>query len=287
MRSLSKHPPGQASIAFSVAAEGPVIQSARRCWASLPAAALMLLLALALVFPARGQEAFATRPLSALGTEAPARGSSTPVPACENGVVVDDGSLESGYGWVPSVVDGRYVQEFASADFVPPGLASACVCWTRTREQDTVDFFVELYRLTEDGPLAIPEVSVPARAEAVPTFPDGAFYEVDISSPPLPRGTFVLGVRWNPSVDQFFFVCADQSPETPFVNGWLIDDRASGWGQFFESSDSILADHSALLLRAVAGDPVFPIEIPTLRGVGLLALGLLLGVAGLIASRQR
>ena len=34
---------------------------------------------------------------------------------CSDGVVLDDGTLETGYGWVPSVIDGRYVQRFERA----------------------------------------------------------------------------------------------------------------------------------------------------------------------------
>lgn len=223
---------------------------------------------------------------TAVAPEEAERGSSTPLPACETGVVVDDGSLETGYGWVPSVVDGRYVQEFRSEAFAEPGLASVCVCWTRNFEQDEIDFAVELYRLTEDGPLASPEISVPARATAVPVFPEGRFYEVELPSPPIPAGRFAVGVRWNAQADRFFFVCADQSPTTDFVDGWFIDDRADSWAPFFDSSDPIFADHAALLLRPVAGDPILPIEIPALTSLARLALAAGLALVAVFFLRR-
>ncbi|MEM8998268.1 MAG: hypothetical protein AAGF23_26025, partial [Acidobacteriota bacterium] len=39
----------------------------------------------------------------------PAAGPTPPLEGCDDGVVKDDGMPESGYGWVPSVVEGIYV----------------------------------------------------------------------------------------------------------------------------------------------------------------------------------
>ena len=80
-----------------------------------------------------------------------------------------------------------------------------------------VSFHVELYRDRGGRPARSPEASVEAVATMVPTFPDGAFYSVDVSDADMhaPTDVFYLGVRWNPSEDGFFFVCVDQTAEPP------------------------------------------------------------------------
>ncbi len=214
------------------------------------------------------------------------RGSSTPPADCVEGVVKDDGSLETGYGWVPSVVDGRYVQEFTFAEFPERGLADVCICWTRNQLDDSISFEVQLYRHGgEDGaPMLEPEISVAAVATAVPAFPEGRFYRVEIPGTPLPPGLFSIGVRWDATIDRFFFVCADQSPATPFTNGWFIDDRADQWADLAEAADPIFAEHAAMLIRPVAGPAVFPVDVP-LSNAALAVVALLL--AGLGCTRLR
>jgi hypothetical protein len=208
--------------------------------------------------------------------------------ACSDGVVLDDGTLESGYGWVPSVVDGRYVQRFEVADFISRRIEAVCICWTRTQADDQVDFEVQLYRDIGGRPAAFPEAVVGAVAAAVPAFPDGAFTTVDVSQVDMRAITdaFYLGVKWNPSVDRFFFVCVDQGPVTPVVDGWFVDDRAEEWTSVLESSDPIFDEHRAMLIRGRAMEGFYPL-VPTLSFWGVVILIAAVGFIGWLVARRQ
>ncbi|MCP4661892.1 MAG: hypothetical protein GY856_41340 [bacterium] len=202
-------------------------------------------------------------------------------PACTDGVVKDDGSPEIGWGWVPSVVEGQYVQEFHSGEFPTRNLETVCVCWLRTRTDSDLDFAVVFYDDVGGEPAITPFAAIPATATGVGTgAAGGRFFTVDVSVVRVPLGTFYVGVRWDPSADQFFFICADTSPETEPVNVFFIDDRADAWTNVFDSGDPIFDLHRAILVRAVASDTA-AVEIPALGPGGLWILGGLLSAAGL------
>ena len=206
---------------------------------------------------------------------------------CADGVVKDDGTLETGYGWVPSAVDGRYVQRFEAAEFRSRKMEEICICWTRTHPDDGVTFNVQLYRDRGGRPAVSPEASVEAVATLVPAFPDGAFFSVDVSDADFhaPTETFYLGVQWDPSEDEFFFVCVDQSEDTPVVDGWFVDDRASEWTSVLESNDPIFDDHRAMMIRARALEGFFPF-VPTLGTWGLLILVAAICAVGALVLRR-
>jgi hypothetical protein len=224
------------------------------------------------------------------------QGQSTPEPACEGELcaVQDDGSLESGYGWVPSVDDGQYVQQIDSALLPNRRLETVCVCWLRTRMDSDVDFEVVFYESVLDDkgelkPALEPYASVPAFAAGVPLGIVGAFYEVDVRGIRLAEGISYVGVRWNAMADQFFFVCVDQSPETEPVEAFFLDEIDEDWTSVFDSSDPIFDLHHALLVRACS-EPVAPVDIPALGGFGLAILAVLLGGLGAwtaVRSRRR
>jgi hypothetical protein len=208
-------------------------------------------------------------------------------PDCGDGVVLDDGTLESGYGWVPSVIDGRYVQEFQVEDFRSRKIEEVCVCWTRTRPDEDVDFLVQLYRDRGGRPARHPEVSVAATATMVPTFPDGAFYSIDVSRVDMRAvtNTFYIGVQWNASSDEFFFVCVDRSEATPIVDGWYIDDRAQEWTSVLDTPDPTFNDHHAMMIRARAAEGLYPL-VPTLGAWGILVLVLVIASIGALVLRR-
>ncbi len=207
---------------------------------------------------------------------------------CAGGVVKDDGSLETGYGWVPSVIDGVYVQEFGVHEFPSRGLDSVCVCWLRTQEDSDVSFEVVFFEDIDGGPAETPYASVAAVASSVPegVASGGAFYEVDVSGTVIRGRTIYIGVRWNPSVDQFFFVCADHSPETDPVNVFYIDDRADEWGSALDTPDPIFIGHRAIMVRATA-ESAAEFAVPGLGPTGAAALALLLATAGWLLLTRR
>lgn len=208
--------------------------------------------------------------------------------ACAAGVVLDDGTLETGYGWVPSVTDGRYVQRFERADFVSRRMEEVCICWTRNRSDDEISFSVQLYRDQGGRPAFEPQASLEAVATMVPTFPDGAFYTVDVSGIDMRAVTdvFYLGVQWDPSRDQYFYVCADHSQGTPVVDGWFIDDRADEWTSVLDTFDPIFLNHRAMLVRGRALEGDFPL-VPTLSEWGIVLLVVVIAGFGALMLRRR
>ena len=201
---------------------------------------------------------------------------------CSEGVVDDDATVESGYGWVPSAIWGVYVQAYDRTDIRPAGVDSVCVCWLRTRDDDSIDFEVVFYRELADGiPELEPYAAFPARATGVPMGVVGQFTRVDTRGVAIPPdGPVYIGVRWDPSLDQFFFVCNDRTPETPYTEAFFIDDRAEGWGIASDTNDPIFTPHRAMMVRPVPRQPV-AIEVPALGSVGKGLLALLLALAGI------
>lgn len=206
--------------------------------------------------------------------------------ACAGGLVPDDGSAETGYGWIPSVIDGRYVQEVDAAQLPFRELRKLCVCWLRTRSDDEIDFEVVFHARQGDQPAPQPYAAVPARATGVPLGVTGRFYEVDVSGVELAPGISYVGVRWNPSIDRFFFVCTDTSPATPPVEAFYIDFLASDWTSVFESRDPIFANHRAMMLRLQAR-PATVLDVPAMGGAGAFLLALFLAAAAVRAVRRR
>ena len=94
------------------------------------------------------------------------------------------------------------------------------------------------------------------------------------------------GVRWNASVDQFFFVCADHSPETDPVNVFYIDDRADEWGSALDTSDPIFDGHRAIMVRATTRSAA-DYAVPALGPAGSAALALFLAAAGWFILTRR
>jgi len=209
-----------------------------------------------------------------------------PGPACEDGLVLDDGTMETGYGWVPSAVWGEYVQRFSGNDLNSTILDSICVCWTRTREDDSIDFEVVLYRDRGGFPAEHPWATFPVHAEGVPLYGEGRFFEIPLAglSPVLPGGDWDIGVRWNPSEDQFFFLCADHSPTDHPAAGFFRDDRAEGeWGDVLDTSDSVFDFHAAMMIRP---RPLKVGWVPLLNPSGMAVMVLLLAFVGWLVLRK-
>ena len=172
--------------------------------------------------------------------------------ACAGGVIKDDGSVETGYGYVPSAVMGVYLQRFHSEEFPSRELSEVCVCWLRTREDDDLDFEVVFYEDEGGRPAGEPYAKVASTADEVPKGVEaaGRFYSVDVSGVTLAEGASYIGVHWNPSRAQFVFVCTDTSQETEYVTVFSAEDRAPAWTDIKTSRDPIFKPHRAILLRA-------------------------------------
>lgn len=187
------------------------------------------------------------------------RGEPTP---CADGVVYDDGSTETGWGWVPSAIQGQYVQEFSGADLPTRELEKICICFLRTSVDADIDFDVVFYRDEDGRPAREPFATIPAQGLGIPQgVANATFIEVPLPGVEVPVGTFYAGPRWNPSVDRFFFVCADTTPTSPLTDLWFIDDRAEDWDSALTTEDPLFQFHRSVLIRPVASGTV-PIELP-------------------------
>ncbi len=167
---------------------------------------------------------------------------------------MDDGSVDTGYGYVPSAVMGVYLQRVHSDALPSRELSEVCVCWLRTRADDDLDFEVVFYEDLNGRPGDEPYAKLRSTATEVPKGVDaaGRFYPVDVSGVTLAEGTSYIGVHWNPSASTFFFVCTDTSKETDYVNVFSMEDRSPVWTNIKDSRDPIFAPHRAILLRAAS-----------------------------------
>ncbi|MEM9557270.1 MAG: hypothetical protein AAGC60_23630 [Acidobacteriota bacterium] len=206
---------------------------------------------------------------------------------CPEGVIKDDGTVETGYGWVPSVLVGEYLQTYTTTDFSGPIAQSVCVCWLRTNMDDpSIDFEVVFYRDNAGQPEDEPFAAFPGRIDDLGEgVPAAAFTEVE-TPVTMPNGRVYIGVRWDATIDRFFFVCTDTSSSSPVNEAWFRDDRADDWESVLETGDPIFQNHRALFVRPVAG-PQFAIDVPMLPLDGLLVFALALLAAGLVVSRLR
>ena len=212
---------------------------------------------------------------------------------CADGVVLDDGSAETGYGWVPSVIEGEYVQEFDAADFSSRRLQSVCVCWLRTLTDSTIDFEVVFYRQVfhpEDGePMPAPEpyAVVQGNAEITPVGITETFAEVGTSNVVIPQGRSYIGARWDASQDVFFFICTDTSDATDPVEVFFRDDRSEEgeWTSVFDTVDPIFSEHRALMVRALPG-PMVTVDVPALGTAGLALLATVLAAVAIGVLRR-
>ena len=197
-------------------------------------------------------------PASETGSAAAASAESVAASAaCSGGVVKDDGSVDSGYGYVPNAKFGRYVQELHSSELASTAMADVCVCWLRTRADSDIDFEVVFYHEENGRPAAEPYAKIAATATGVPEGVEaaGRFYTVDASGVTVPQGKSYLGVHWDPSASKFFFVCVDRSVETQRVNVFSMEDRSPRWTEVGDSPDPIFKPHRAIMVRARATPP--------------------------------
>lgn len=214
-----------------------------------------------------------------------------PTEACGDGLVDDDGTTETGYGWVPSVIEGIFAQEYMGEEVESRALRSVCVCWIRTRNDDTIDFEVVLYEFNsaEDMPQKQPYAAFPARLSDIPMgIPGATFTEVELGDVPVPDGKFYVGVRWNASVDQFFFSCVDKTPRpAPPTLVYFRDDRSRGWGNSATTNDPTFDNHQAMQIRPVPSAPstAQPADIPLGDDAATLFVAALL-VAGWTVLRR-
>ena len=177
-------------------------------------------------------------------------------PDCAGGWQVDDGSVETGYGFVPQATDGTYLQRIDAGALPSPKLDTVCICWLKTRHGGEAEFEVVFYEDIGGRPAREPYARVPARVTDIPDSVEaaGRFYEIDVSGVTLAPGTSFIGAHWIPSEAKYLFVCTDRKDDEadPAVDVFFQEDRSPGWTSVFQSKDPIFRNHRAILVRARA-----------------------------------
>jgi len=144
---------------------------------------------------------------------------------CAGGEILDDGTSEAseGYPAVTSVTSSTKVQKFTPPAY-PSVYHEVCVAWTAGEGDTTLSYEVVFY--DDDGPGGEPGTllaAVPTSASSVP-YSGVSFYSTSVASPPVTDGSIYIGVRYDPSIDNFY-LRVDRSVSTQQqVMRWSTND---------------------------------------------------------------
>ncbi len=166
---------------------------------------------------------------------------------CSDGIVTDDGTPENGYGWGTGYL---FVQKFTPPSY-PYGFGRVCSAFTQAGGDTQLDFSVFIF--DDDGIDGGPGTQlarIPATMNGIPPWLDTIFASVDVSGqvPLVWQGSVYIGVGWDDSVSQGFFVAADESPTTAPQRGYYRDNSPN-WIDISQTHTG----YRSLLVRA-SGD---------------------------------
>lgn len=173
---------------------------------------------------------------------------------CENGVVVDDGTVENGLSFTADTVDLVMLLDVGVTDAL---IEEVCVCWTRgsaSGPEVNVPFEIVFYAEALNGePGELLEV-IPGMAADVPDFPDSRIYRFDVTAEDFrsPDERLFVGVSWFANDEPEFFVCTDlDGPNRPPI--FVSDDLGATW------VDRRLgfSDIQALVIRVTTDNDIF------------------------------
>jgi hypothetical protein len=176
---------------------------------------------------------------------------------CSNGVVLDDGTFENGYGAKSSSAWSEYVMRFNP----PPGtrkLEKVCACFTRSGSDSSLSFDLNVYSVGLDGKPDLLLGSQQAFAFGVPLHPARRFYSYDVSALGIEGDEPVfIGPAWSPVQDTHIYLCADQNG--PIVRPGFANFVARGAPVTKPIADEF-PTYKALGLRAQFDAPCEPKE---------------------------
>jgi len=180
---------------------------------------------------------------------------SVTAPRCENGVIVDDGTVESGLSLTADTVDLVMLLDVGVTDAL---IEEVCVCWTRdsaSGPEVTVPFEIVFYDEALNGePGELLEV-VPKTAQDVPEFPDSRIYRFDVTTEDFrsPEERLFVGVSWLANAEPEFFVCIDlDGPNRPPL--FVSADLGATW---LDRQDLGISDVQALVIRVTTDNDIF------------------------------
>ncbi len=141
-------------------------------------------------------------------------------------LIYDDGVFENGYGWNPTVSDGRFVSLFTPLNY-PWQFNTFCLSLTRVATSPA-DFTFDIVVYDGNGggvPGTLVATISGVTATAIPIYPSFAFYDYDVSSiPQLASGSYYIGIKYDPSIVAApHYSAADESPTTALHPGYAYD----------------------------------------------------------------
>jgi len=197
----------------------------------------------------------------------------------------DDGTYETGYGWNNFITDGVITQRY-----VPPSspiqINQVCASLTQLGSDPSWSGNIQVYADSGAGPGAL-LASVPFTAVGVATYPSFSDHTFDLSASNLVvSGNFYLGLQWDATVEEDFFIGADESPSTPLNPGYAkaIGGKVQGGGGSWTPNQTYWSGYRALAISVAVGSPV---DVPALGPWGLVGLVAVLLVGGLFLLRRR
>jgi len=162
---------------------------------------------------------------------------------CDQGIVADDGTPENGYGWGAGRV---FVQRF-TPDAYPFLATDVCTAFTQAGGDSILAYDVVIY--DDDGPGGGPGTllaAVQGFSGAVPPWLDHSFASVQIDNVGLTiaEGSVYVGVGWDDTSEQGFYVAADESTSTAASQGFFSADGFS-WTAITE----VFPNYRSLMIR--------------------------------------
>jgi hypothetical protein len=179
-------------------------------------------------------------------------------------LIYDDGTFENGFGWGPTVNDGRIVSLFTPLSY-PWQFNTFCLALTRQAAgTSNFTFDIVMYDNTGAGGTPGNQIGIVAGVTAtnIPIWTTIAFYDFDISSmPSLASESVYIGIKYNPSlVTSPHFSLVDQTITTPVHPGYVM----SG-GTPWQTIQNVLPGSRAISYRTLGSSncPVEPASNPS------------------------
>lgn len=130
---------------------------------------------------------------------------------CEDGVVVDDGTVEDGLSFVAAQLDLVMLLDVGRAG---ARIEEVCICWSldsSSGPQVDLPYDIVVYDVDESGEPGVLLEATPTTAFAVPEFPDSRFYTCAVTDEDVRSTSELLfvGASWLANSLPEFFLCAD------------------------------------------------------------------------------
>lgn len=145
-------------------------------------------------------------------------------PQCIGGLVYDDNTFETGYGWNAGRGIGKFVMSLTPSSY-PFTINQVCVALTRN-SSGTANFIFDIVVYDQTGPGGGPGnllAAIPNQtAVNLPIWPTVAWFDFTnlTGIPAITTGSVFVGISWNPETMVGHYIAADESATTTQRPGW-------------------------------------------------------------------